>query len=384
VRRSVSILCHTLSGNAFGRAWLLAQLLETDFDVHIIAACRPRDELWLPARGQCSFEIRRWTSFSTPGFVARAAGLARELVTGELIYAVKPRLSSFGLGLVARRVLGRPLVADVDDHELGFSSLARELAGLPWALASAASPVHTRLLSALTSRADAVTVSSSFLHARHGGTWVPHARDEQVFVARHAERAGPPTVMFVGTPRGHKGLDDLLEAFRQVPAPARLRLVGGALDAALVERVAAMREPRVSVEPPVPMRELPAVLEQADVVAIPQKDGAASQGQLPAKLLDAMALGKAIVATRVGDLPQWLGGEAGRVVPPGDPAALGAALRELLSDAALRSALGARARSRFLALGSFAAVRPRLLGVVERVLAGHSRETGLAPFAALS
>jgi glycosyltransferase involved in cell wall biosynthesis len=357
VRRSVSILCHTLSGNAFGRAWLLAQLLETDFDVHIIAACRPRDELWLPARGQCSFEIRRWTSFSTPGFVARAAGLARELVTGELIYAVKPRLSSFGLGLVARRVLGRPLVADVDDHELGFSSLARELAGLPWALASAASP---------------------------GGTWVPHARDEQVFVARHAERAGPPTVMFVGTPRGHKGLDDLLEAFRQVPAPARLRLVGGALDAALVERVAAMREPRVSVEPPVPMRELPAVLEQADVVAIPQKDGAASQGQLPAKLLDAMALGKAIVATRVGDLPQWLGGEAGRVVPPGDPAALGAALRELLSDAALRSALGARARSRFLALGSFAAVRPRLLGVVERVLAGHSRETGLAPFAALS
>jgi glycosyltransferase involved in cell wall biosynthesis len=376
----VSILSPTLSGNAFGRAWLLAQLLEPAFDVHLVCACRPDDELWLPARGLCTFEIRRWTSFSYPGFLARAPGLSRSLVTGDLIYSVKPRLSSFGLGLVARQVLGKPLIVDVDDHELGFSSLGSELVGLPWALLSAASPVHTRLLSMLTGRADAITVSSSYLHGRHGGTWIPHARDEHLF-APAAPASELPTVMFVGTPRGHKGLDDLITAFHRVPSPARLRIVGGALDRELVKRAA--NEARISIEPPVPMRELPRLLAGADVIAIPQQDNAVSRGQLPAKLLDAMAVGRAIVATRVGDLPNWLADDAGLLVPPGDVEALGAALRALLADAGWRAALGQRARARFLELGSFATVRPRLLALVESVLSGQTVAEA-APFAALS
>jgi glycosyltransferase involved in cell wall biosynthesis len=383
MRRSVSILCHTLSGNAFGRAWLLAQLLEPAFDVHIVAACRPADEVWLPARDACTFELRRWRSFSTPDFVARAPSLARRLVTGDAVLAVKPRLSSFGLGLVARHVRARPLIADVDDHELGFSSLARDLMGAPWALVSAASPAHTRLLTLGTGLADAVTVSSSFLHARHGGTWIPHARDEHVFAPRSAPPQSPPSVVFVGTPRGHKGLDDLLAAFRSVDIPARLRIVGGSLDAELVKQAARAGDGRVSLEPPVPMRELPGLLAGADVVAVPQKDGAAAQGQLPAKLLDAMALGKAIVATRVGDIPRWLSGDAGVLVEPGDIAGLGAALRGLLTDPARRARLGERARARFVALGSFAAVRPRLIALVEGALAGRPAAES-APFAAFS
>ncbi len=380
VPHSVSILCHTLSGNAFGRAHVLAQLLRDDFDVEIVAACRPGDLVWAPVRGRCEFPIRRWTPWSYPGYLAHAPSIARTLVGGEVIYAVKPHLSSLGLGLTARRVLGRPLIADVDDWELGFSSLSRDIALAPWALLSAASALHTRRMSAAVRRADAVTVSNTFLYERYGGAWIPHARAEHPALATVSSH-GLPTVVFAGTPRRHKGLRDLLAAFDALKRPAQLRIIGGTLDPSLVEQVAARKNPRISIEPPVPMDALFGILASADVIVIPQSDSPASRGQLPAKLLDAMSVGKAIVSTAVGDIPRWLADGAGVVVPPGDVHALGGAIDELLADPPRRTQLGERARERFREYGTPEIVRPRLVAVVRRALTGEPMADWPAPFA---
>jgi glycosyltransferase involved in cell wall biosynthesis len=72
---------------------------------------------------------------------------------------------------------------------------------------------------------------------------------------------------------------------------------------------------------------------------------------LPVALLEAMAWGRAIVATRIGGVPDVVedGAEA-LIVPAGDPAALATALRRLAGDPELRRRLGAAARRRALAL----------------------------------
>lgn len=369
VPHSVSILCHTLSGNAFGRAWVLAQLLQPNFDVHIVAACRPDDQLWTPARTACDVEIRRWTPWSFPGFVARAPSIARRLITGEVIYAVKPHLTSLGLGFRARKVLGRPLIADVDDWELGFSSLGKDLLLAPWALLSAASALHTRRLSAVVRQADAVTVSNQFLQNEYGGTWIPHAR---ALLAGRGDvpSASPPTVVFAGTPRRHKGLGDLLDAFQRIERPARLRVIGGALDAELVQDAARRGDARISIEPPVPMEALFGILASADVIVVPQSDSPASRGQLPAKLLDAMAVGRAIVSTAVGDIPSWLADGAGVVVPPSDVPALTRAIDDLLANPQRARQLGERAHSRLASFGTFDVIRPRLVALVQALIEG--------------
>jgi glycosyltransferase involved in cell wall biosynthesis len=64
-------------------------------------------------------------------------------------------------------------------------------------------------------------------------------------------------------------------------------------------------------------------------------------------LVEAMALGIPVVATRVGGIPAVVGDEeAGRLVPPEDVAALTDALDELARDAPLRAKLGRAARER--------------------------------------
>jgi glycosyltransferase involved in cell wall biosynthesis len=369
VKPRVSILCHTLSGNALGRAWVFYELLRDAFELELVVSARRTDRVWPPLE-QSGLCPKRWFVRTLPGFRLRVGELARELVTGDLIIAIKPRLHSFGLALEAKRQRPRPLLLDIDDWELGFFSGWADALCAPVSWVSAASNLYTRWYFTRTHCADAITVTSTFLAQRFGGTWLPHARAEQPRPS--IGLAAQPLVMFIGTPRRHKGLADLVEAFGAVRTPgAELCIIGGAQDRGL--SALAERDRRIRLEPSVSMESLPARLGQAWLVAIPQRDEAVSRAQLPAKLMDAMALGKAIVSTDVGDIPDWLANDCGVIVPPGDPQRLGAAIDDLLGDPARRDRLGENARARFAERGSERAVRPRLHQLVEALLAGESR-----------
>lgn len=70
---------------------------------------------------------------------------------------------------------------------------------------------------------------------------------------------------------------------------------------------------------------------------------------LGTSLLDAMAFGRAIVATAAGGIPEAVeDGVSGRVVPVRDPAALAHALLDVLADPVTRRAMGEAGRRRFL------------------------------------
>lgn len=89
---------------------------------------------------------------------------------------------------------------------------------------------------------------------------------------------------------------------------------------------------------------------------------------LPMALLEAMSRGLAIVATEVGGVPDVVGdGVEALLVPPGDPAALAAALSRLAADPELAERLGTAARERAAAMGP-AQVADRLDAVYRRLI----------------
>jgi glycosyltransferase involved in cell wall biosynthesis len=107
-------------------------------------------------------------------------------------------------------------------------------------------------------------------------------------------------------------------------------------------------------------------------VAVPQRATTDTVGQVPAKLFDAMALGRPLVSTSVSMIPEILDG-CGLIVPPGDVRALSEAVRRLLDDRALAEALGRRARARCEEHYSFAAARRHLFPLVDALAAGRRR-----------
>ena len=86
---------------------------------------------------------------------------------------------------------------------------------------------------------------------------------------------------------------------------------------------------------------------------------------------EALARGMPVLATDVGGIREAVGRcDAGLLVPPGDPAALGAALRSWLGDAALRERLRRAARERRASLRGWAATTSDIAGVLEGVATG--------------
>ena len=366
----VTVVAFDLSDNATGRADLLARLLAPRYEVSVVGP-RFGAEIWPPAR-EGSVPYRAVAGGRYPAFVGRVSSLL-ELIDGDVIYASKLRPTSYGLGLLACTRRRRPLLLDIDDWELGFFYRSRPWRrigralnlgnpnGLPW----------TWLMERLVGRADAVTVASRFLQARFGGTLLPHVRDTEAWdPARYdpgpGRRAlgadGRQVVMFLGTPRAYKGIDDLVDAVAQLRRDVLLAIVGvkpGSADAA---RWAS--RPFVRLVGEIPFDEVPRFLVAADVVAVPQRATSDTVGQVPAKLFDAMALGRPVVSTAVSMIPEILDG-CGVVIPPGDVRALGAALGRLLGDRATAEALGRRARARCEEHYSFAAARRLLYPLVD-------------------
>jgi glycosyltransferase involved in cell wall biosynthesis len=100
-------------------------------------------------------------------------------------------------------------------------------------------------------------------------------------------------------------------------------------------------------------------------------------------VIEAMAHGLPIITTSVGGSPDLLTADAGILVPPGDSAALAAAMQRLASDPSLRISMGQAARERYLKLFAPNAVLSMLVDTYARVAGrnGHVSQNGHHPWA---
>lgn len=145
-----------------------------------------------------------------------------------------------------------------------------------------------------------------------------------------------------------KGIDVLLDAFAAVRAPSprtHLWIAGDGPERAALAAQAASLGLGDAVTFLGPRADKADLLAAADVLVLPSR-----REGLGIAALEAMAAGRAVLASRVGGLAEAVVHEGtGLLVPPDDASALGDALRRLLTDAALRARLGAAGPERIRA-----------------------------------
>jgi starch synthase len=162
-----------------------------------------------------------------------------------------------------------------------------------------------------------------------------------------------PTVVFVGRITRQKGLPVLLRAAGRLDPGTQLVIAAGQPDTpelaaevtTLVERLQAGRSGVIWLSGMLAKREVIQLLSHASVFACPSL-----YEPLGIVNLEAMACGTAVVASRVGGIPEVVADrETGLLVPPGDPAALADALNTLVRDTGRAAAMGQLGRKRAIA-----------------------------------
>ena len=179
---------------------------------------------------------------------------------------------------------------------------------------------------------------------------LPHGVDLQRFTLRETSANGPLRLLAVGRLVEKKGFHFLIAALAGLKTPFTLTIVGDGPERERLRQLIVLNnlENRVVFRGPLTHSELPQMYAEADAVVVPSiRDRSGDRDGLPNVVLEAMASGRAVVASDVGAIASAIvDQENGLLVPPADPFALGQALRLLAGSKQLRARLGRNGRAR--------------------------------------
>ena len=170
---------------------------------------------------------------------------------------------------------------------------------------------------------------------------------------QHGADPGRPSVVFVGRVTRQKGLPVLLRAADRIDPAAQLVICAGQADtpeleaevAGLAGRLRERRSGVIWLSGMLAKREVIQLLTHATMFVCPSL-----YEPLGIVNLEAMACGAAVVASRVGGIPEVVAdGETGLLVPPDDHVALADAINVLVRDTGRAAAMGRLGRKRAIA-----------------------------------
>lgn len=319
-----TVISWDVNHNCLGRAFVIAKLASSlykyveliGFDFQHLGS-----EVWEPLRDAELCITPLPCPCDAADLFHRADQIARRVDT-DLVIACKPRLPSLLLGCLIKHYHHIPLIVDIDDYELGFvanADLRHQFTAMPPLRLRLEAKTHfqeqpysdfwTCYADRLIPYADAKIVSNTALAEIYGGSIIPHVRSLETgslsvpledLISLPVAGQSPRLVMFLGTPRRHKGVVELADAVAALGRrDVHLVFVGSFTDSSLLRDVERHGKGCVSFVPNIPFSTINSYLACARVIVLLQDVGSlASAFQLPAKAIDALAVGVQIIATR--------------------------------------------------------------------------------------
>ena len=384
----ISIISPEMSGAGVVRSFLLAQALKMlNYQVEILGFLVEGKNIYVtPAFDVSIFSVAVDDNYQN--FISASPKIL-EKVDGDIIYAVKPRSSSFGISLIKKVMSRRPLVLDIDDWELSWQGgddwkyspnpkqLAKDILKKDGVLRNPDYRFYLKLMEKLVSYSDAVTVNTKFIQNRFGGVYLPNGKDTTLFdpskynpeMSRSRYHLSEYKIlMFPGAPRPYKGVEDVLMALDLIDqSDFKLVIVGGSpydnYDDILMETWGRW----IIKLPNFPAEKMPEIVAAAHVIVVPQRDHPATRAQFPLKLTDGMSMAKPVLASRVGDIPEILG-DTGYLVEPNSPEQIADTLQLIFQDLHVANDRGLQARKRCVELYSLEAMANVLSNVIYQVM----------------
>jgi glycosyltransferase involved in cell wall biosynthesis len=388
----ISILTANLSTNSLGRVYILAEALMDTYDVEIAGFMRDKT-IWLPLAGENNIPYK-YININNKNIPIRKIKELYKKIDGDIIYLAKPLFYTFIIALMQKIFRHKPVVIDIDDWELGFfiDSYIRSNKSLKnkiifflkepvrFFFRPSKSFLWFLLIEKMTGFANHITVPNKLLGKKFGGTIVRHGRDPDILNPekfdkytlrqKHGLDKDSKIIMFFGTIRRHKGLKVLIDAADLIKdKTVKIAIVGVSANKGycrnLIEYGKEKLGERFVTYGMQPFKKIAEFISMADIIAVPQQNSYSSIWQTPAKITDAMAMAKPIIATSISDLPDILEG-CGWTVETGNPQQLADRIIYILNHKEEAIEAGSMARQKFLNEFSINEMEKTLLSIFRK------------------
>lgn len=218
----------------------------------------------------------------------------------DIVHLSKPRITNILLGVLYKYIWNSTVFIDIDDEELAFigNSSSRKFSSK-----EIKAPIWTELSLKFYDIFNGVTVSNPALQKKYGGTIIPHVRNEQIFKPslslkkQNRELYGIKdddiVILFFGTPKRHKGLLETAKAIAEVEHKNIIFMIVGDFDEQqLKKELIDIEGVNYLFLPNQPYDKIGDIVSVGDICILMQdKNSEIAKYQLPAKLIDALAMG---------------------------------------------------------------------------------------------
>ena len=355
----ISILIFDLSDNAIVRTYPIAKILSKRYKVEVIGPILGK-EIYPPYCKEFKFKSFRIDKSKSKivGFYSLIKNILNA-IDGDIVYAFKPKLTSFGIGLIAKFLYKKPLILDIEDFEsVDFYNLNVKkkilLIFRPFYLNN---ELFNFLIDLMIPLANKRIVVSHFLKKRYGGAIIRHGPNLEIFNPLKYNRnrikkelklsRNVKYILFSGYPREHKGIKELILAVKNINrSDLKLLIVGGSKKDKFLKYILSIGGRFVDHYASMPHNKMPELLAATDIVVIPQRKTLFAMAQIPAKVFEAMAMEKPIISTNVSDMAEILKGCGVLIQPSTDTTQLEEKIELLINNEKTSKSLGQKARKR--------------------------------------
>lgn len=323
--KSVTVLSWDICRNHFSKAYNMAECLAKDFEVQLIGFSFFEGRIFPPYENESpSFETLYLEGEQFPKF-SSSFEKALASIKGDIIYAVKPRLASFGLALLANYHFGKPVVLEINDLESvvtnptrrsidkGFTLDAVDFSNKE--LLNPYSDIWSKIMEKFAFEAPILVTHNKNIDAYFGSRCfqIRNHKDEAFYEPdkydRDEVRKGlgfskdDRIILFGGMLRRHKGIFELVKLIKRMDDHRyKLLFVGSRITPDQKNLESKFRD-IIRVLPPQGRNDMAKINLAADLVIVWLDPSiAASHYQMPYKITDAFAMGVPVIANNVSDM----------------------------------------------------------------------------------
>lgn len=382
-KKSITILSWDICRNHFSKAYNIAEALSEDYKVQLLGFRFFENDIFEPYKNeQSSFETTYIDACNFPDF-DKIFKDAISQIKGDVIYAVKPRLSSLGLGLYANYYLKKPLILEFNDLETVVSNPQKHNIDEDFSLKTINlnnkdllipySVIWSKIMERFACKLPLTTTHNKNLNKYFGGRsfYIRNLKDEKFYNPNIYSRDKIRTelgfssedriILFGGMLRKHKGIYQLVELLKKLEDKRYKILFVSSRITPDQKKFEQQYGHMVKILPAHGRNEMSKINYASDLVILwlDQKIPA-SNYQMPFKLTDAIAMNVPVIVNDVSDL-----GDLGRdgylrVVEYGNFNLLIDTINDIFSNKEKTKSMTQNARSLYLRQFSYQSIKKQI------------------------